>query len=169
MGVGLAVALAAAEARAQGAATGTATATATVISPLGLSVTRQLDFGTLAAGTSKSMSTNGNGNAHGRFHVSGQGAHAVSVALALPGHLAKGGDQLVIDSWAGTSDTFDGNNMSPFTPASGVAVTRTLPGTAAQTDQRHYFRIVARVVATGLQPTGLYTGTIAITAAYTGI
>lgn len=148
-------------------ATGSATASATVISPLVLAVTNHLNFGRLARGSSRSVPTNGSAN--GRFYVAGQGAHSVSVTLTLPATLRKASDDLAIGSWTGTSDTFDWNNMAGYSPVSGTPVTRTLPGTVSEMDKRVYFRLGGTVTAGALQPLGIYSGTVTVTAAYSGI
>jgi hypothetical protein len=120
-----------------------------------------LSFGAVLPGFPRTVATSAS-NA-GKFSLSGAVNANVSITLALPADLRSGANILAIDNWDGCrniADAFAG--CTAFTP-SGAAFTTPLGPTGVLV-----VFLGARVVPTAIQPAGLYTGSISMTAAYTG-
>ena len=94
----LASALAVAPLAAQSTASASLAVTAKVINPLSLSVTAPLDFGSVFAGTPKTITPDASNG--GRFTISGEAGAAVSVTLQMPTVVtATGGATIPLSSW----------------------------------------------------------------------
>ena len=164
-----AVAFAARPALAQSSATGTITATAEVIAPISLSVTgATLNFNKIVRGGSAKVITPDSATS-GRFYVEGKGGTGLSITITLPATLTNGAASMGVGTLTATAGTSDANGNTALTISSGSANTsQTLPGSTDT--ERLYFRIGATATpGAGTTATGTYSGTISISAAYTGI
>lgn len=134
---------------------------ADVTAQLTVSGANNLSFGAVLPGFPRTVPTSS--SSAGKFSLSGAVNANVSITLALPADLRSGANILAIDNWDGCrniADAFAG--CTAFTP-SGAAFTTPLGPTGVLV-----VFLGARVVPTAIQPAGLYTGSISMTAAYTG-
>jgi hypothetical protein len=141
----------------------TITANATVLQPLTVANVRNLDFGNVYAGVTKSIAYDA--ATSGKFSMSGVANAEVSFSFALPTNLASGGNTLPIGTWTGCHNTADATAAcTTFTPSSSSATTRlnTLLGTL-------YVFVGATVTPGGSQAQGAYSANVTMTAAYTGL
>lgn len=156
----LALAVLASDASAQGASV---VASATVEQPLAVSGVRSLDFGSVFAGVKKSIAY---GAATGaKVSLIGVADADVNFSFTLPTALTSGGNTLPIGGWTGCHNTVDAAAAcTTFTPSSSAATARL----SAELGTLYVF-IGATVSPTGTQLQGSYTGSVTITATYTGL
>jgi hypothetical protein len=162
---GLALLLAPSGVFAQSSASANVGVTARVISAISIVPGQDLLFGFVAPGVNKTIAPDD--ATSGRFSLQGFGGVGVDITLTLPTNLTSGANSLPIDTWAGRHSTTDANGGTTFTPVSGTPISLTFPNTGPT--ERLWFRLGARVVPSGAQPYGDYTGTVAVSVIYTGI
>lgn len=141
--------------------TGSITAKGTVLTPISVSSTRDLDFGTdILPGVDKSV--NINAATSGKFSLTGQASKQINISLTLPTNLLKGVVTMPITfsaTDAGTKTTT--GTMTTFNPASGTTA-------SFGTDGKLDVFIGGTVDPSHTQAAGAYTGTISISLYYTG-
>lgn len=139
------------------------TATANVATALTVTAGNDLDFGLVIPGFTKTIAVSD--ATAGTFSVSGGAAAEVNFSFSsLPATLDDGsGNVLPISSYSGVHNTANDPvaGATTFTPSSGA--TTNLSGTGLL-----YIFVGGVADATGSPPNGTYTGTITLTAAYTG-
>lgn len=136
-------------------------ATATVYAPLSLTTVRDLDFGGVAVGDSKTI-TNDLGTA-GLVEINGPTAVDVDISFTLPTNLSDGTNNLPV-SFSATSAGFNTvNNTTGITDFDPSLVTTT--STDATSGDLFVF-IGGTITAGASQQTGSYTGTITLSVAY---
>jgi hypothetical protein len=141
----------------------TMVATATVARPLAASSLRHLDFGSVYAGITKRIAYDA--TTSGKMLVSGAAGAEISLTFTLPGALTGGENALPIGAWTGCYNTTD------ITAACTAFIPSSSPATA-QLDAAAgtlYLFIGATVSPAIVQLQGVYTGSVAVTAAYTGV
>lgn len=164
----VALAAVAPTAQAQSSASASINATGTVLSPLSVVAGQSLAFGKVGQNVAKTIAPDD--ATSGRFIVQGQGAAKVDITLTLPTNLTSGANTLAIGTWTGAFGFGnDAAGGTAFTPVSGVAVNRTLPGLVTDAAQRIFYRLGAKVTPTAAQAAGDYTGAIQLNAIYTEI
>jgi hypothetical protein len=135
---------------------------ATVTSQLTVSGTRALDFLNVLPGFEKTI-VPGAATA-GKFTLTGAAGANVSITLTLPTNLTSGVNNLTINTWDGCRNTVDAfSGCQQFSPVSGTAFTTPLGSGGVLV-----VFLGAKVVPTAGQIAATYTGTISMTAAYTG-
>lgn len=153
---------------AQADATAGVGSTATVLQQISVVAGQDLAFGKVGQNVAKSVDANA--ATSGRFNVVGQGAARYELTITLPANLVSGSDNLLIDTWTGREmDDADGDEGAEFTPVSAAVLTRTLPGVAADANQKHFYRLGATVRPTASQAAGNYSATITVDATYIDI
>jgi spore coat protein U-like protein len=136
------------------------TTRATIVQALVVTPQRDLVFGNVVPGISKTIAVTDGGA--GRLRVRGQASTPVLMSFTLPGNLTSGANSLPIDSWTGRWNTSAAPaGGTSFTP-SGAATSATLSGGAGQL----FVYLGARVVPATTQAAGLYTATVTLTVAY---
>jgi hypothetical protein len=156
----LALAVLAVDASAQSASI---VASATVERPLAVSGVRSLDFGNVFPGVEKRIAYDAAAGA--KVSLIGVADADVSLSFALPTELTSGANALPIGTWTGCHNTVDAAAAcTTFTPSSSAATARL----SAELGTLYVF-IGATVSPNGTQVQGSYTGSITITAAYTGL
>jgi hypothetical protein len=158
----LVLAASALPAAAQTSASSNLTSTATVVSPISISITQPLAFGKLTASQVKTIAADDAANA-GQFYVQGDGGAAVTLSVTAPANLVSGANTLPLSALTGTQGATNGSGNSTFSPVPGGTVL-SIPG--AGTTQKLYVHIGGTVTAGAGQPTGAYTGNIALNVAY---
>jgi len=139
----------------------TISVSADVTNQLTVSGTNNLIFGAVLPGFAKTVATGASGA--GKFTLTGAVNANVSITLVLPASLINGSNSLSIDNWDGCRNTTDGfAGCEQFVP--GAAAFTTPLGSGGVL----VVFLGARVVPTASQAAGLYTGSIVMTAAYTG-
>ncbi|MDQ2891061.1 MAG: DUF4402 domain-containing protein [Gemmatimonadota bacterium] len=155
-------------AHAQSSASGSIAITARVVTPLVLIVSHPLDFGRLLVSTSKTIAPSA--ATSGRFELVGQGGSSISVTLSMPSVLnPTAGANLPITAWtyvASDGPALTGTAVS-FPAGTTPPIPLTFENVAGST--KMYFAIGATATASAQAPTGNYTGTGQITAAYTDL
>jgi hypothetical protein len=148
-------------------ATATADAQATigvsadVSTQLTVTGTRALEFGTVYPGFSKPIAATA--PTAGKFTLNGGPGANVNITLTLPTTLASGTNTMGIASWTGCRNTTDAvTGCTTFVP-SGTAFTTPLGAGGVLV-----VFLGATVTAVASQVAGTYTGTVSMTAAYTG-
>lgn len=122
---------------------------------------RALTFPTVYPGFSRIVGAT-DGTA-GKFTLNGGANANVTVTLTLPANLTSAGNNLPIDNWSGCRNTSDAvGGCNPFTP-SGASFTTPLGAGGVLV-----VFLGATVTAASTQVSGIYTGTVSMTAAYTG-
>jgi hypothetical protein len=155
--VAAAVSLTAAAAEAQ---SGNITATASVQQAINVSGAATLDFGSVLPGIPVSVDPSLDATA-GRFDLTGVASQNVNLSFVLPANLSSGGNLLPIGSWDGCHNaTATQAGCTSFTPSAGNTAT-VFSGAGALS-----VYVGATVSPSGLQPAGIYTGTITLNAAY---
>lgn len=136
-------------------------ATATVVTPLVVTAGQNLAFGNVFQGVNKTIAF---GDASsGRFSITGFNTSQVALTFTLPANIASGGNTLAIDSWdVRVNGTNAPAGATQLSVVSGTPVNSTLVA------GNLFVFMGARVVPTGTQAAGSYTGTITLAAAYTG-
>ena len=155
--------------RAQSSASGSITASAEIIAPISLSVTQAtLNFNRIVRGGPAKVIAPDSATS-GRFYVEGKGGTGVSVTVTLPATITNGGASIPLDGLTATVGASDASGNAALALTSGSANTsQTLPGSSDT--ERLYFRIGATATpGAGTTANGVYTGTISISAAYTGL
>ncbi|HKI94943.1 MAG TPA: DUF4402 domain-containing protein [Gemmatimonadales bacterium] len=141
----------------------TISATATVLTPLTVTAGNDLAFGTVYPGVPASVLPTA--ATAGSFSISGVASAGLTVQFTLPANLIDAAsDNLPITFGTADAAYNQANSQSgttAFDPNSPV--TAALSGTG-----NFYVWIGGTVAAAGNQPAGSYTGTITLTAAYTG-
>ena len=135
-------------------------ATATVLTPLTLTGTADLAFGTVFPGIAKTVAAAD--ATSGRFTIAGNPNSQVSMTFTLPANLT-GAGSLAIGSWTGERNTTNTTGGTAFTP-SAAAELQTLSGTG-----NAYLFIGATVTPTVAQAAGAYSGTVTLNVVYTGL
>ncbi len=137
-------------------------ATATVVTPLSVTGTAPLAFGNVFQGVNKSVTAIDAGS--GRFSIVGFQASQVAMTFTLPSTLASGANSMPISTYDvqvnGTNSTA---GTTSLTVVSGTPVNSNLVSGSL-------FVFVGGTVAPGAaQAAGVYTGSIVLSAAYTGL
>ncbi|MCE2900551.1 MAG: DUF4402 domain-containing protein [Gemmatimonas sp.] len=146
---------------------------ARVFTPLTVTSTDNLRFGTLYAPstTPKAVDFIDNAASGGRARVTiaGEGGAALNVVLTVPSELTSGGNSLSVGSFAlrwNTNDA-DGAGTDVNLTAGSNTISLTMPGSNATT-QNMYLRFRATASPTANQAAGSYTGQIGVSVNYTG-
>jgi hypothetical protein len=136
-----------------------ANVTAEVQQPLTVSTSNHLDFGSVFAGTDKTVAvTNASAAA---FTVQGEVSANVNLTFTLPATISKGGDALPISNWTARHNTSNSAAAgTDFTP-SATATAAALSGTGFL-----YVFVGATAEPAANQPAGSYTGTATLTVVY---
>jgi len=162
--IGMAVLAQAPAAFAQGSASGSITAQANVLTPVSVTPQQDLDFGNVIPGTNKSVAITG--ATAGRWLVEGTADAEVDLDFtALPATLSNGPDTLPIvysSVDAGHNAVNVPGGATVFDPTTGTTTNIGTPGATL------FVWIGGTVQPAGVQPAGLYTGTITLQATYTG-
>ena len=139
------------------------TATANVATALTVTADNDLDFGLVIPGFTKTIAV-ADATA-GAFSMSGGAAAEVNFSFSsLPANLDDGsGNLLPISSYSGVHNTANDPvaGATTFTPSSGATTNLSATGLL-------YIFVGGVADATASPPNGTYTGTITLTAAYTG-
>lgn len=142
------------------AQTGNISATATVQQAINVSGVATLNFGSILPGINATVDAASNASA-GRFDLTGVASQNVNLAFVLPTNLSSGGNLLPIASWTGCHNaTATQAGCTAFTPTAGNTPTA-FSGAGALS-----VYVGATVSPSGLQPAGIYSGTITLNAAY---
>jgi|GEM_PF-1432858 hypothetical protein len=159
-------ALLATPAHAQSTASGSMAVNALVVNPLGLNVTRPLDFGRLLTSTSRTIAPAA--ATSGRFELVGEGGSAVTVTLSMPSQLSPtaGGANLPVGAWTYVASNSAALGETPVSFNAGATDNLAISFQAATGTTKIYFGIGATVTASAAQPSSAYTATGQITAAY---
>ncbi len=138
------------------------TATANVATALVVTAGNDLDFLTVIPGFTKVIAV-ADATA-GTFDLAGGAGTEVDFSWTLPVNLTFGVNILPISVWTGVHNTANDPvaGATAFTP-SGASTITVLSGTG-----QLFIFVGATVDATASPPNGTYTGTITLTAAYTG-
>lgn len=137
-------------------------ATATVATALVLAAGNNLDFATVIPGFSKTVAVSD--AAAGTFSMAGGAGAEINFSFSsLPANLSDGSGNLLPIVYTGAHNTVNDptTGASAYTPSAGA--TANLSGIG-----EFYVFIGGTVNATASPPNGIYTGTITMTAAYTG-
>lgn len=165
----VALAVGAPVAHAQSSASGSITASAEIVAPISLTVTgATLNFNRIVrGGAAKTIAPDS--ATSGRFYVEGQGGTGLSITVTLPATIDNGAATIPLGGLSATVGTSDASGNTALALTSGSAnTTQTLPGSGET--EKLYFRIGATATpGAGTTANGVYTGTISISAAYTGI
>lgn len=156
-------------AHAQSSASGSITASAEIIAPISVTVTQAtLNFNRIVRGGPAKTITADSATS-GRFYVQGAGGTGLSITVTLPATIDNAAATLPLSGLTATVGTSDASGNTALTLTSGSAnTTQTLPGSGDT--ERLYFRIGATATpGAGTTANGTYTGTISISAAYTGL
>ncbi|HYW52096.1 MAG TPA: hypothetical protein VE861_15885 [Gemmatimonadaceae bacterium] len=138
------------------------TATAAVITSLTVTGTAPLDFGTIPQGVNRNVQFNAAGS--GRFRINGLNNSQVLLTFTLPATLSNGAATLPISNYnVRVNDTNTPASARAIVAISGIpALTNLVAGAL-------YVFIGARVSTAPAQAFGTYTGSIVLSAAYTGL
>lgn len=138
-------------------------ATATVSTPMAVTGLGPLTFGTVYPGVPKTVAYNQ--TTSGRFRIIGNNGATISITLAFPAVLRTA---TLVPLTVGAWDVRQNNNNS----AGGATVLPVVNGVplvhVLHPSGRMHLFIGGRVTPTATQAAGSYTGTITLTAAYTG-
>jgi hypothetical protein len=160
----LAILVQAPAAFAQGSASGNILAQANVLTPVTVTPQQDLDFGNVIPGTNKSVAITG--TTAGRWLVQGTAGAEVDIDFtALPGNLTSGVNNLPIVYGATDAGHNGPNNpatATTFNPATGTLANISNPAATL------FVWIGGTVQPAAAQASGLYTGTVTLTATYTG-
>ncbi len=138
------------------------TATAEVVTPITVTGTAPLDFGTILQGVNKNINFNNAGS--GRFSITGISNAQLALTFILPATLSNGVATMPISNYGiRVNDTNTSAGASALSVTSGIPVTTNLVNGAL------YVFIGGRVTSAAAQAYGTYTGTITLAAAYTGL
>ncbi len=142
------------------AQTASITATAVVAGPLSLTAGTNLDFGTVIPGTARTIDPLTSASA-GSFTLAGGANAQLSLTWVLPANLTDGTNNLPVTF----TPVFNGTNVqaSATTLTTPVDATRRLSATGTG-----YIWVGGTVTPAVAQVQGTYTGTVQLTAAYTG-
>jgi hypothetical protein len=143
-------------------ATASITAQADVQVALTATALGNLDFGAAFPGTTRNVLPTD--AASGSFQIAGAAGAGVSIGFTLPANLTNGGNNLPITfsaTSAARNTTNSRTGATAFDPS--TTQTATLDGTTG-----NLFLFVGGSVSPTTQPSGTYTGTITLTASYTG-
>lgn len=159
-------------ARAQ--ASGTIAVGALVGDPVAVTTQQGLSFTTVFPGVAKVVSpvTGGaNGALPGVVRIQGRPGNEVEFTLTLPGGnaLASGGNALAIDTWTACTNTVDSPTGCTTFAVSSSGNTARLNAPGNPPAGRLWVRLGATVRPTPTQPAGTYTGTVTLSAVYTGL
>ena len=136
-----------------------ASATADVQTPITVSKTADLAFGTVFPGVNKSVAVTSASAA--AFSIAGQASAGVSLTFSLPATLASGGNTMPLGSWAARYNTTNSSaSGTDFTP-SASATSATL-----HTDGKLYVFVGATAQPSVSQAAGSYSGTLSMTVVY---
>ena len=139
--------------------------------PVTVTVLQPLAFTTVFPGVAKVVSplTGGTAGATaGTFRLQGRPGAEVEMYLSFPTALAAGANALVIDSWSACVNTVDTpTGCTAFVPSS-TGNTARLNGPGTPPAGRLFVRLGATVRPVATQPAGTYTGTMTLSAVYTG-
>jgi spore coat protein U-like protein len=144
----------------------TMTVTATVYQPLTVSKARDLAFGNVFPGVTKTIPVTDGTNA-GKITVAGQSLANVQVKVTAPASLAGPGPAIPV-TWSGYVNTADNASTggAPLTIVSGVNTT-TVQLSANPVGQLYVF-IAGAITPTSQQTAGAYSATLSVDVTYTG-
>ena len=137
-------------------------ATADVVTPITVTGTAPLEFGTIFQGVSKSIQFNAAGS--GRLSVTGVANAQMALTFTLPATLSNGTSTMPIGSY-----NIRVNDTNTTASARAIAVTSGTPVTANLVAGALYVFIGGRVTSAPAQQFGTYTAAIVLAAAYTGL
>lgn len=160
------------DARAQ--ASGTIAVGALVGDPVSVTTQQGLTFTTVFPGVPKVVSPVSGGAAGalpGVVRIQGRPGNEVEFTLTLPGGnaLASGSNVLAIDTWTGCTNAVDSPTGCTTFAVSSSGNTARLNAPGNPPAGRLWVRIGATVRPTPTQPAGTYTGTVTLSAVYTGL
>lgn len=142
------------------AQSGNISATANVLQSINVAGVTTLDFGDVLPGINATVDAAADAAA-GRFDLTGYASQGVNLSFTLPANLSSGGNLLPIASWTGCLNaTATQAGCSSFTPSAGSTASA-FSGAGALS-----VYVGATVSPAGLQPAGIYSGTITLNAAY---
>lgn len=150
---------------AQAPASATLAVSALLINPVTISATRQLDFGRTVIGTSKIVAPNATGA--GRVEVSGVAGNSITITMVMPANLKTAtADVITVTGW-----NFMLSQNTTLAGAIPIFLSGTTGSTTASPDGttgmgKLYLGIGATVQTLAASPSGSYTGTGQVTAAY---
>jgi hypothetical protein len=140
----------------------TAQATANVVTPLSIAATAPLAFGAVYQGVAKTVANNA--ATSGRATISGFGTSQIRLTFTFPAVLTNGANTMPINQYSvrinGINDITGGQ---VFSLVSGSALIGPLTAGNA------FLWIGGRVQPTATQAFGPYTGSIVLSAVYTGL
>ena len=137
-------------------------ATATVVTPLVVTGSAPLAFGSVFQGVAKTILHSD--ATSGRLSITGFGTSQVAMTFTLPGTLASGANTMPINNY---DIRINGTNTP--TGASVLTVVSGTPVNANLVANSLFVFVGGRVQPVALQAAGTYTGTIVLAAAYTGL
>jgi hypothetical protein len=136
-----------------------ASVTADVQTPITVTKTADLAFGSVYPGINKTIAVTD--AAAAQFTVAGQASANINVTFTLPTTIASGGNTLPIASWTGRHNTTNSSaSGTDFTPSS-TATSTALPGGGSL-----YFFIGATAQPAANQAAGAYSGSMTMTVVY---
>ena len=134
-------------------------ATATVFQAITVTGARDLAFGNVFPGVTKTVVVSD--ATSGRFDLTGQSSGNVNVSFTLPTNLTSGANNLPIGTWTGcTNGTNTTTGCTSFTPSAG-ATASAFSGAGAL-----FVWVGGTVSPAANQAAGAYTGVVTLTAAY---
>jgi hypothetical protein len=145
-----------------GAQPATISVSAEVSTQLTVSGARQLTFPTVYPGFARTIAAT-DATASGKFSINGGPNANISFTLTLPSNLASGSNNLPISAWTGCR-----NNQDALTGCSAFVPNASPLGAVIGAGGVYVVFLGATVTAGAAQAAGTYTGTVSMTAAYTG-
>lgn len=137
-------------------------ATATVVTPLVVTGTAPLAFGNVFQGVNKTVLFSD--ATSGRFSITGFGVSQVALTFTLPANLLNGALNLPIDSY-----DIRTNATNVTAGATALTVTSGVPVNSNLVAGNLFLFVGGRVLPAVAQAAGLYSGSIVLAAAYTGL
>lgn len=155
-------------------ASGTIAVGAIVGDPVAVTTQQALAFTTVFPGVPKAVSPvagGANGALPGVVRIQGRPGSEVEFTLTLPGGdaLRSGSNALPIDTWMACTNTVDSPTGCTTFAVSSSGHTARLNAPGNPPAGRLWVRLGATVRPTPTQPAGTYTGTVTLSAVYTGL
>jgi Domain of unknown function (DUF4402) len=139
---------------------GSIQATAQVQTPITVTGTQNLAFGSVFPGVAKAVAYSDVANG-GHFSVLGQANTPVTYSFTLPANLTSGGNNLPIGTWLGYVNTLNSTVGGAAITPSATPATTNLSALGAL-----FFFVGATVTPSATQVAGAYTGTVTLTVSY---
>jgi len=137
-------------------------ATATVVTPITVTGTAPLAFGTVFQGVNRTIAFSD--LTSGRFTLTGNAASQVALTFTLPATLSSGANTLPINTY---DVRVNGTNVTAG--ATALVVTSGVPVNSNFVGGNLFVFVGGRVQPAVAQAQGSYTGSIVLAAAYTGL